>query len=197
MNNDYEMDGASFSSRSETDFLSFLNEREDNAQWLEEEINEERRKQGKKEFRFEEKTEEKKVKMSNTDPESGYYHRDNKEKGFMYLDHRTVDSKCNIIVDCHVTKGNVHDSQPFIERAEYIRNPLRFLFTTTKPRKGRTNKKIPTKNMRLFYYEIPSSCKVYIFILATKKILKKKHLTGIINTCYNKSCRAEKVALHE
>ena len=38
MNNDYEMDGASFSSRSETDFLSFLNEREDNAQWLEEEI---------------------------------------------------------------------------------------------------------------------------------------------------------------
>ena len=31
MNNDYEMDGASFSSRSETDFLSFLNEREDNA----------------------------------------------------------------------------------------------------------------------------------------------------------------------
>lgn len=38
MNNDYEMDGASFSSRSETDFLSFLDEREDNAQWLEEEI---------------------------------------------------------------------------------------------------------------------------------------------------------------
>ena len=29
----------------------------------------------------------------------------NKEKGFMYLDHRTVDSKCNIIVDCHITKG--------------------------------------------------------------------------------------------
>ena len=27
----------------------------------------------------------------------------------MYLDHRTVDSKCNIIVDCYITKGNVHD----------------------------------------------------------------------------------------
>ena len=36
--------------------------------------------------------------MSDTDNESGYYHRDNKEKGFMYLDHRTVDSKANIIV---------------------------------------------------------------------------------------------------
>ena len=59
--------------------------------WLEEEINEERRKQGKKEFEFKEKVEEKKIKVSETDNESGYYHRDNKEKGFMYLDHRTVD----------------------------------------------------------------------------------------------------------
>ena len=90
-------------------------------QWLEDEINEERKKQGKKEFEFEEKIEEKKVKISDTDKESGYYHRDNKEKGFMYLDHRTVDSKSNIIVDCYVTKGNVHDSVPFIDRAEYIK----------------------------------------------------------------------------
>ena len=34
----------------------------------------------KKKFKFEEKTEEKKIKVSDTDPESGYYHRDNKEK---------------------------------------------------------------------------------------------------------------------
>ena len=94
--------------------------------WLEEEINEERRKQGKKEFEFKEKVEEKKIKVSETDNESGYYHRDNKEKGFMYLDHRTVDSKCNIIVDCHITKGNVHDSQPFIARMEYIKNKFGF-----------------------------------------------------------------------
>ena len=64
--------------------------------------------------------------MSNTDPASGYYHRDNKEKGFMYLDHRTVDSKCNIIVDCYITKGNVHDSVPFINRMEYIKNKYGF-----------------------------------------------------------------------
>ena len=64
--------------------------------------------------------------MSNTDPESGYYHRDNKEKGFMYLDHRTVDSKCNIIVDCYITKGNVHDSVPFVSRMEYIKQKFGF-----------------------------------------------------------------------
>ena len=95
-------------------------------EWLEKEINEERKKQGKKEFEFTEKIEEKKVKVSDTDNESGYYHRDNKEKGFMYLDHRTVDSKCNIIVDCHITKGNVHDSKPYIERMEYIKKKYGF-----------------------------------------------------------------------
>ena len=95
-------------------------------EWLEEEINVERRNQGKKEFEFKEEVEEKKVKVSNTDDESGYYHRDNKEKGFMYLDHRTVDAKCNIIVDCHITKGNVRDSQPYIERLEYIKNKFKF-----------------------------------------------------------------------
>ena len=94
--------------------------------WLEEEINEERRQQGKKEFTYEDKKETKHVKVSTTDKESGYYHRDNKEKGFMYLDHRTTDDKCNIIVDCYVTKGNVHDSGPFIERCEYIKKTFGF-----------------------------------------------------------------------
>ncbi len=94
--------------------------------WLEEEINEERRQQGKKEFKYEDKKETKHVKVSTTDKESGYYHRDNKEKGFMYLDHRTTDDKCNIIVDCYITKGNVHDSGPFIERCEYIKKTFGF-----------------------------------------------------------------------
>lgn len=94
--------------------------------WLEEEINEERIKQGKKPFEYKDEIEEKHIKVSTTDKESGYYHRDNKEKGFMYLDHRTVDDKCNIIVDCYITKGNVHDSAPFINRAEYIKNTFKF-----------------------------------------------------------------------
>ena len=94
--------------------------------WLEDEINEERIKQERKPFEYKDETEEKHIKVSTTDKEGGYYHRDNKEKGFMYLDHRTVDDKCNIIVDAYVTKGNVHDSGPFIERSEYIKNKFGF-----------------------------------------------------------------------
>ena len=94
--------------------------------WLEDEINEERIRQGRKPFEYKDEIEEKHIKVSKTDKESGYYHRDNKEKGFMYLDHRTVDDKCNIIVDTYITKGNVHDSGPFIERAEYIKNTFGF-----------------------------------------------------------------------
>lgn len=70
---------------------------------LEEEINEERIKIGEKPFEFKDEIEEKHIKVSKTDPESGYYHRDNKEKGFMYLEHRTVNGKCNIITDAYVT----------------------------------------------------------------------------------------------
>lgn len=95
-------------------------------EWLEEEINEERRKNGRKEFVYKDEVITKEVRKSTTDEESGYYHRDHKEKGFMYLDHRTVDDKCNIIVDCYITKGNVHDSVPFISRAEYIKSTFGF-----------------------------------------------------------------------
>ena len=95
-------------------------------EWLEKEINEERRKQGKKEFNYEDKYEKKHIKESITDPESGYYHRDNKEKGFMYLDHRTVDHKCTIIVDCYMTEGNVHDSKPYPSRLDYLKKTYGF-----------------------------------------------------------------------
>ena len=91
---------------------------------LEEEINEERIKIQKKPFEFKEEYEEKHIKVSKTDPESGYYHRDNKEKGFMYLEHRTVNGKCNIITDAYVTKGNLHDSVVCTERLEYQKNKL-------------------------------------------------------------------------
>ena len=94
--------------------------------WLEEEINEERIKQGKKPFEYKDTKEEKHIKVSTTDKESGYYHRDNKEKGFMYLDHRTVDHKCTIIVDCHMTEGNVHDSKPYPSRLDYLKKTFGF-----------------------------------------------------------------------
>lgn len=44
--------------------------------------------------------------------------RDKMPKGFFYLDHRTVDGKCNTITDVHVTPGNVHDSVPYLKRLD-------------------------------------------------------------------------------
>ena len=91
---------------------------------LEEEINEERKRINKKPFEYKDEKEEKHTKISTTDKESGYYHRDNKEKGFMYLEHRTVNGKCNIITDAYVTKGNVHDSVVCTDRLEYQKEKL-------------------------------------------------------------------------
>ena len=45
-------------------------------------------------------------------------HRDGKPKGFFYLDHRTVDSKANIITDVFVTPGNTNDVKPYINRLD-------------------------------------------------------------------------------
>lgn len=59
---------------------------------------------------------EKTIKESTTDPESGYMHRDGKPKGFFYLDHRTVDSKNSIITDTFVTPGNTNDVKPYLHR---------------------------------------------------------------------------------
>ncbi|MFX3993636.1 transposase, partial [Streptococcus suis] len=51
---------------------------------------------------------------------SGFMVRDEKPKGFFYLDHRVVDGKHGIIVDTHATAGNVHDSQPIIQRLDRV-----------------------------------------------------------------------------
>lgn len=84
---------------------------------LENAINEDRMTHGKKPLPpTQEVTEEKKVKVSTTDPDSGYMMRKGKPEGFFYLDHRTVDHKFNIITDVFVTPGNVNDSTVYIER---------------------------------------------------------------------------------
>ena len=56
------------------------------------------------------------IKASTTDPDSGFMHRDGKPQGFFYLDHRTVDSKHNIITDVFVTPGNTNDVTPYLGR---------------------------------------------------------------------------------
>ena len=82
-------------------------------------ITEERERHGKKPLAPSSKEPTpKEIKHSTTDPDSGYMVRDNKPKGFFYLDHRTVDGQCNIITDVHVTPGNVHDSIPYLSRLD-------------------------------------------------------------------------------
>lgn len=44
--------------------------------------------------------------------------RDGKPTGFFYLDHRTVDGKCAIITDTHVTPASMHDSVPYLARLD-------------------------------------------------------------------------------
>lgn len=58
------------------------------------------------------------IKVSRTDPDSGFMTREGKPQGFFYLDHRTVDGKHAIITDTFVTPGNVHDSQPYLDRLD-------------------------------------------------------------------------------
>ncbi|QVK19529.1 transposase [Mycoplasmatota bacterium] len=84
-------------------------------------MNLQREKLGKKrKLVLKNKKEGKKIKVSRTDPESGYYYHDEKEKGFKYCYHRTVDGRHNIIIDTYVTHGNVHDSVLLIDRLKYI-----------------------------------------------------------------------------
>jgi len=68
----------------------------------------------------------KETKISRTDADAGYMVRDGKPKGFFYLDHRTVDGRCAIITDTHVTPANVHDSIPYLGRLD--RQRARFGF---------------------------------------------------------------------
>ncbi|WP_339318060.1 IS1182 family transposase [Paenibacillus sp. FSL R10-2734] len=74
----------------------------------------------------EEVNEEKEIKVSKTDPDSGYMIRDGKPEGFFYLDHRTADTKYNLITDVHVTPGNVHDSVPYLSRLDRQRERFGF-----------------------------------------------------------------------
>lgn len=96
---------------------------------LDQAIDEDRRAHGKKSLPSRESTPEtKEIKVSTTDPDSGHMVRDGKPKGFFYLDHRTVDGRCGLITDTFVTPGNVHDSQPYLDRLD--RQGKRFGFTT-------------------------------------------------------------------
>lgn len=94
---------------------------------LDKAVEEDRIAHNKKPLKKTEKANEiKKIKVSTTDPDSGYMYRDNKPEGFFYLDHRTVDSLNNIIVDVHVTPGNVNDVDPYLNRLDRIIERFKF-----------------------------------------------------------------------
>ena len=94
---------------------------------LEAAIDADRKAHGKKPLpQTERDPERKEVKVSTTDPDSGYMVRDGKPEGFFYLDHRTVDGKHNLITDTHVTAANIHDSIPYLERLDRQRERFGF-----------------------------------------------------------------------
>ncbi|WHY70205.1 IS1182 family transposase [Fictibacillus enclensis] len=82
-------------------------------------VEEDREKHGKKPLKEKEEVKEKKqIRKSTTDPDCGFMSRDHKQEMFCYLDHRTTDMKFNIITDAYVTPGNVHDSVPYLSRLD-------------------------------------------------------------------------------
>lgn len=88
---------------------------------LEQAVEEDRIEHGKKPLAQNKSEEEqtKEIKVSKSDPESGYMARTNKPEGFHYLDHRTCDGKNNIISDVHITPGNINDSTVYLDRLQY------------------------------------------------------------------------------
>jgi len=63
--------------------------------------------------------------ISLTDPDAGMLNRPNKPSGMHYLSHQSIDAKNGIIVDVEVTPGNVSDSEPYLDRVEYMKNHLK------------------------------------------------------------------------
>ena len=62
--------------------------------------------------------------VSITDPDSGQQTRDGKPDGFHYSEHRTVDSKNNVIVNVHVEPANVNDITPVPKILKEIKHRL-------------------------------------------------------------------------
>ena len=62
--------------------------------------------------------------VSKSDPESGQLHKEGKPDGFHYSEHRTVDSKHNIVVNVRITPANVNDVEPVAQIRKDIEKRL-------------------------------------------------------------------------
>ena len=81
---------------------------------LDEAITQERVELGKKPF--EKKDDDERptasIQQSRNDPESGQLNKEGKPDGFHYSEHRTVDSKHNVVVNVRITPANINDVDP-------------------------------------------------------------------------------------
>lgn len=87
---------------------------------LDKEINEDRMKQGKKPLKKKQNIEVKERKISTTDPDSGLFVKNEKERVFAYSLHTACDKK-GFVLGVKVTPGNVHDSQVFDDILDEIK----------------------------------------------------------------------------
>lgn len=71
----------------------------------------------------------KEIQQSKNDPESGQLHKEGKPEGFHYSEHRTVDSKNNIVVNVRITPANVNDVEPVSDILDDIEKRLGHLPT--------------------------------------------------------------------
>ena len=69
------------------------------------------------------------IQQSKNDPESGQLHKEGKPDGFHYSEHRTVDSKNNIVVNVRITPANVNDVDPVPDILDDIEKRLGHLQT--------------------------------------------------------------------
>ncbi|MGO5076187.1 IS1182 family transposase, partial [Clostridium sporogenes] len=79
---------------------------------LKKEIDEDRKKHGKKPLKDTESIETKTIKVSTTDPQCGVFHKGEHKKVFAYTSNTACDIN-NYILDFNVTSGNTHDSVAF------------------------------------------------------------------------------------
>lgn len=97
---------------------------------LDQEIDLDRKNHGKKSLKKKEPIEESKLqKVSKNDPESGVFHKGEKEKCFAYSANTACD-KNGYILGTYVTAGNIHDSTSFYGIYEELRKLYSFKNTS-------------------------------------------------------------------
>ena len=89
------------------------------------EINEDRVKNGKKEFDDIDDNKTHTITKSTTDPDAGEFHKGEHEKMFAYSAHTVCDEN-GFILDCEVTPANEHDSREFSKLFNRVKSKFNF-----------------------------------------------------------------------